>query len=299
MSGVDRSGRATAKVRADFARRMARQAGASSDGRLAAAFAAVPREIFLGPPPWLLSGRSWNGTDTSDPADVYEDALIPLDRDKGINNGSPSLHAIGLHALDPRTGETVLHAGAGTGYYSAVLAELVGPTGHVIAVEYDARLAAMARDCLAGWENVAVVHGNSAEWPKEPVDIVYVNFACDRPADPWVDRLKAGGRLLFPLGVPCRDVRMPGTCFSDMAGYLLVRRRAEGFEAGFITGVSFIWGEGLVAAKADEHARLAEAFRAGGWRSVRSLRWKRPAREEEQEWFGASDWGLSCDPPTG
>lgn len=299
MSGVDRSGRKTAKVRAEFARRMAREGGARADGRLAAAFAAVPRENFLGPPPWLLAGHSWNGTDTSDPADVYEDVLISLDRDKGINNGSPALHARGIHALDPQPGETVLHAGAGAGYYSAIIAELVGPEGRVIAVEYDARLAAMARDCLAGWQNVEVVHGNSAEWPKEPVDIVYVNFACDRPADPWVERLKAGGRLLFPLGVPYGDSTTPGTGFSDMAGYLLVRRRGKGFEAGFITGVSFIWGEGLVAAKADEHQRLAEAFRAGNWRSIRSLRWKAPARRADREWFDAGDWGLSYDPPTG
>ncbi|MCL6706867.1 methyltransferase domain-containing protein [Pseudomonas sp. R2.Fl] len=299
MSEVDRSGRATAKVRAEFARRMASQVGASGDGRLAAAFAAVPRETFLGPPPWLLADHFYGESQTSDPEEVYRDVLIPLDRDKGINNGSPSLHALGLHALEPQPGETVLHAGAGTGYYSAILAELVGPGGRVTAVEYDRRLAAVARERLAGRANVEVVHGNSAEWPKAPVEIVYVNFACDRPAERWIDGLKEGGRLLFPLGVPGREGRMPGTNFSDMAGYLLVRRRKTAFEAGFITGVSFIWGEGLATADAEEHARLAEAFHFGGWRGIRSLRWKKPARSGAREWFGAEDWGLSYDPAIG
>lgn len=299
MSDLDRSGRATAKVRAEFARRMATQAGATGGGRLAAAFATVPREVFLGPPPWLLADHFYGESQTSDSVEVYRDVLIPLDRDKGINNGSPSLHALGLHALDPQPGETVLHAGAGTGYYSAILAELVGLEGRVIAVEYDGRLAAMARERLADRVNVEVVYGNSAEWPKEPVDIVYVNFACDRPAEPWVDQLNDGGRLLFPLGVPGHEGRRSGTSFSEIAGYLLVRRRKTAFEAGFITGVSFIWGEGLASAGADEHARLAEAFHFGGWRSIRSMRWKKPARSDSREWYGVEDWGLSYELPVG
>ena len=44
-----------------------------------------------------------------------------------INNGQPVLHAVGLSALNPQPGEMAVHIGAGTGYYTAILARLVGP----------------------------------------------------------------------------------------------------------------------------------------------------------------------------
>ena len=69
--------------------------------------------------------------------------LVVLDPARGLNNGSPSLHALMLHHLAVRPGDRVLHVGAGAGYYSAMLAELAGPEGSVIAIEYDPRLAAM------------------------------------------------------------------------------------------------------------------------------------------------------------
>ncbi|WP_390887876.1 hypothetical protein [Comamonas antarctica] len=52
------------------------------------------------------------------------------------------LHARWLHALQPRAGEVVAHIGAGKGYYTSILSQLVGPRGKVLAVECDAKLAA-------------------------------------------------------------------------------------------------------------------------------------------------------------
>ena len=63
-----------------------------------------------------------------DPARLYDDVLVAIDLARGINNGQPSLHALAMEALAPAGGETVIHIGAGAGYYSAILAELVGPT---------------------------------------------------------------------------------------------------------------------------------------------------------------------------
>ncbi|MDP1051514.1 hypothetical protein, partial [Klebsiella quasipneumoniae] len=72
-----------------------------------------------------------------------------LDAARGINNGSPVLHARWLHALQPRAGEVVAHIGAGKRYYTSILSQLVGPRGKVLAVECDAKLAARRHGCMA------------------------------------------------------------------------------------------------------------------------------------------------------
>ena len=52
--------------------------------------------------------------------------LVAIDAERGINNGQPSLHAQSIAALELKEGETVVQIGAGAGYYTAILAELVG-----------------------------------------------------------------------------------------------------------------------------------------------------------------------------
>ncbi|MCJ7994877.1 methyltransferase domain-containing protein [Rhizobium cremeum] len=285
----------TEEQRHQFAVRMLEKAGVPPDPALLAAFGAVRREDFVGPPPWLLSSHGGYRRAPSEGVDcLYDDVLVALDALRGVNNGSPSLHALGIHALSPKPGERVCHIGAGTGYYSAILAEMVGADGHVTAVEYDAGLAARAEACLAGRANVEVVRGNGLEWPQDDVDIVYVNFAVDQPAGPWVDRLEPGGRLLFPLGVPIFEERGMRPVYSAMAGYLLVQREKHGYAARFIESVSFVWAEGAQFSDWASHARLRTAF-ADNWRAVRSLRWKQP--EQPDEWYSEDDWGLSTHPP--
>ncbi len=53
-----------------------------------------------------------------DPVVLYQDVLVALAPERGVNNGSPSLHALWLDRLAPQAGERVVHIGAGTGYYS-------------------------------------------------------------------------------------------------------------------------------------------------------------------------------------
>lgn len=103
--------RMTKTLREAYASAMLAKAGVT-DRALEAAMAKVPREDFLGDPPWLA--REWGqeqSVSTIDPADIYRDVLVVLDGEKGLNNGSPSLHAAGLHALGPRPGDTVVHIG--------------------------------------------------------------------------------------------------------------------------------------------------------------------------------------------
>ena len=127
---------------------------APPDPAVEAAFAKVPREAFLGPPPWsFASGGSGPWSRTSDPEALYRDELVALDRAKGINNGQPSLHALCIAALHLTRSDHVLHVGAGTGYYTAILAELAGP---VDAYEIEPALGARAVENLSPWPNVTV-----------------------------------------------------------------------------------------------------------------------------------------------
>jgi len=156
-----------AEARKFYARLMAANSG-SADPRLEEAFATVPREAFLGPGPWtVIVGRmvtAGNGkvvTPSADPVHIYQDVLVALDADKGINNGEPSLHAMWIGKIAPKPGEAVTHIGAGTGYYTALLARLVSPGGPVTAFELEADLASRATKNLEAYGNVTVIHGDA------------------------------------------------------------------------------------------------------------------------------------------
>ncbi len=138
-----------------------------TDSRIESAFAEVPREDFLGPGPWqilrLLSGYA--PTPEADPVYLYVDQVVGLVPERHINNGQPSLHARLIAGAQIREGEQVIHIGAGTGYYTAIMAHLVGATGTVTAIECDTTLAARARESLARCSNVRVIEADGAATP--------------------------------------------------------------------------------------------------------------------------------------
>lgn len=286
-------------VRRAFARQMLAILGVDN-AAVAAAFAAVPREAFLGPPPWTAVSPSigYHVLPGTDPVVLYQDLVIALDPARGVNNGSPSLHARLLDALDPKPGEHVVHIGAGSGYFTAILAELVGAAGRVTAVEFDAALAERARASLMRYPQVRVVIGDGANWPgtgtDDIADGVYVNFAVARPADRWVETLAAGGRLVFPLGVP--GPRHPGFGgrHAEHGMALRIERRGTGYAAQAITPAYFVWAEGDLDVADDDLARLRAAFEGGGVDRVRSLIWKRPA-PAGRCWFAGSTFALCQD----
>lgn len=178
-------------------RRFAAEIAGAGGEALERAFAEVRREDFLPPPPWTIY-REGAALTTSDPDSLYRDDLVAIDPEKGINNGQPSLHAHWLSAIEPLPGERVLHVGCGGGYYTAILAALVGPAGHVLAYEIEPSVAALARRALAGRPNVEVHEGSGAAGPFAQVDVIYVNAAADAPERAWIEALAPGGRLIFP-----------------------------------------------------------------------------------------------------
>jgi protein-L-isoaspartate(D-aspartate) O-methyltransferase len=293
---LDRDG--LVNVRRAFARQMLVVAGVDDD-RLEAAFSAVPREAFLGTDPWhiiwFLGGAPWvRRLPTNDPVYVYQDLLATLAADRGVNNGSPSLHARMLHHLAAHPGIRVVHIGAGMGYYTAILAEVAGATGHVVAVEFGERLADAARSKLAPWKNVTVICGNGAEWPVEAVDRVYVNFAVEEPAAPWIERLAREARLVFPLGVPGPSARRVAPRHTARGAAPVVQRGEVGLSARWLGPASFVCAEDFPSPGRTERRALSQAFKRGGVEFVKSLRWRQPT-EPARCWFWSPRWSLSFD----
>jgi protein-L-isoaspartate(D-aspartate) O-methyltransferase len=265
-----------------YAKLVAAAAGPLRD-RLEDAFATVQRERFLGAGPWLarsIYDATYVQTPTDDPIHLYQNLLFALRDEDGINNGEPCLHGQLLGALHPRKGDTVLHIGCGTGYYTAILAQLVAYSGKVIGYEVDAELAARAIDNLEPWRNVEVrcVSGVIGSLPR--CDAIYVNAGATRPVAAWLDALNDDGRLVFPLA---------GTPASGTGVSLLVKRSKDTFAARVIGFSVFIACQG--AFDQGEASRVTAAFRSGALWTTRSL--VRNDRPDETAVLVGDGWWLS------
>lgn len=276
-----------ARLRHFFAAVTAHRAGASEAVRRA--FAVVPREVFAGPGPWQIpvygpAGPTYFQTPDADPAYLYQDNLVALDVAKGLNIGEPVLHARCLDALALRPGETVLHIGAGSGYYTAILAELVGEDGSVIAYEIEPTLAARATENLRAMPWVRVVGGSGAVEGLPPADAIYVCAGLAQPSRGWLEALRPAGRLIFPLQPE-----------GGYGGMLLVRKPHQG---GLAWPARFIQRAGFVGCRTDlpggADAGLAAAFAGGGWEAVRALRLD--TARDASCWFAGDGWWLSTEP---
>jgi protein-L-isoaspartate(D-aspartate) O-methyltransferase len=257
------------------------------------AFAAVPRERFLGPGPWRIRPDKLHEPHFTTPDDqphwLCHDVLVSIDETRGLNNGLPSFWAHNFDHLDLRAGERLMQVGAGTGYYAAVLAEMVGPAGRVVAVEHDPALAARAHDNLAPWPQVEVVAGDGRTHDPGEVDAVVVFAGSTHPAPLWLDRLAEGGRLIMPL------------TSENRWGFLLraVRHGTE-FEASSISGVGIYPCVGGRDEEAGE--RLAQALlalRSAGAAKVpiRALHRSEPNSEVlDKVWYRAPGFWLEHNP---
>lgn len=271
---------AIASARRSYAEELCRTNRIASPAILAA-FSTVPREHFLGPGPWKIqtSGTHWF-TQSDDPRDVYRDALIVLDADRHVNNGQPSLWACYLSRLGIRTGDRILHLGCGTGYYTAILAELAGPGGHVTAVEIEEGLANRARIALEPWPQVTVIQSDGSRGPFEPANAIVVSAGATHPLPAWLAALEPGGTLLFPL----TSTQGPG------AMAYLTRISPTQFSATLCGSVLFVDFFGARdPATSDE---LAHALRRDNGAGVRSLRCD-PHEKDLSCWLHGMGWCFS------
>ncbi len=261
----------------------------SDDPRFAPAIAGIPREDFLGPGPWkiMIGPQIFGGapkmryveTPSADPALIYQDVLVALDADRGVNNGSPFLHAQWIGAVAPKAGETVVHVGAGTGYYSAILARLVAPDGQVIAYEIDRSLADLASKNLQAYDAVSVTAGNAVEQPLPSCDILYINAGVAEPPAQWLRALNPRGRMVFPWS-PAPETNLA----------VLITRTENGLAVRPLMPAWFIPCIG--ADKTTQGALVGDPRSA--WRA-RSVHWKQDRDPDESALAVYDDFWISAE----
>jgi protein-L-isoaspartate(D-aspartate) O-methyltransferase len=156
------------------------------DERILRAMAKVPRHEFV-------------------PVEVlpyaYANTPLPIGFNKTISQ--PLMVAVMTDLLELKPDDVVLEIGTGLGYQAAVLAELAG---RVYSVEIIDELAQRAAQRLKrqGYINFEVRVGNGYfGWPEHaPFDKVIVTAAPDLIPPPLINQLKAGGRMVIPVGLP-------------------------------------------------------------------------------------------------
>ncbi len=138
--------------------------------------------------------------------DAYVNAPVHIKYDTDGTSIScasqPGVVALMLDQLDAQPGERILELGAGTGYNAALLAHLVGETGHVTTLDVDDDLVEGARAHLAaaGMTNVeAVTRDGALGYAKgAPYDRIIATVGAHGVPHAWLQQLAPGGRLLVP-----------------------------------------------------------------------------------------------------
>jgi protein-L-isoaspartate(D-aspartate) O-methyltransferase len=280
-------------IRAAYAKQILAAARADNP-RLEAALAAIRREDFLGPGPWPM--LRWLGeyatTPDADPVYLYTDNLVGILPERRLNNGQPSLHARLIDQAPPAAGEHVVHIGTGTGYYTAIMAHLTGPSGRVTGIEYEPELAARAKANFATSSNVDIVEGDGTSIPFDQADVIYVNAGCTRPAENWLDRLADGGRLILPM-TSDKGFRAAAPERMASAGAVFrIERRGHDYFASWISAVAIF----PCAGSRDEVSEraLADAFEKGGWQKVTRL-YRGEEIPDERCWVRGPGWCLAYD----
>ncbi|MEQ8674498.1 MAG: methyltransferase domain-containing protein [Aggregatilineales bacterium] len=166
--------------------------GKLQDSRIEAAFAEVPRHIFI---------------PQADPQDVYTDTSIVIEYDENneavISSIMPSMLAQMLHQLDLSSGQNVLEIGTGTGYFAALLRHVLGADSTVTSIEIDREMTHAAEKNLLklGFRNINIVNGDGASGyaPRAAYDRIVSTVGVWDIPPAWIRQLKPNGRLVVPV----------------------------------------------------------------------------------------------------
>lgn len=154
------------------------------DERLLAAMQRVPRHEFVSEEQWQQA---------------YADHPVVIPEQQ--TTSQPYIIAAMIQAAEVQPRDRVLEVGAGSGYQTALLAELAA---QVVAVERYPSLAesAQARLQRLGYRNIVVVAGDGTlGWaPAAPYDAIIVSAAAPRVPPSLLEQLARGGRLVIPIG---------------------------------------------------------------------------------------------------
>jgi len=261
------------ECRAFYAQEIRFAASLTTPG-LVEAFGRVPREKFLGPPPWLIGSATARAlslagmaqmsyVSVEDPRDVYHNVVISLDRSKDINNGQPGSLALWIDALALKPGDRVFHLGCGAGYYTAIMAEVLGAGGRVVGVELDPGLAARAKENLAAYLNVTVHAGDGAGFDPGPCDAIFVNCGVTHPQTIWLESLRDDGCLVLPLTMAINPTIGQGIMTK-------ILRNNVGYSAEMVSPVAIFSGGSLRDAALEP--LMGNALRSGGLLKLKSVR---------------------------
>jgi protein-L-isoaspartate(D-aspartate) O-methyltransferase len=154
------------------------------DPRVLEAMARVPRHEFM-PEPYRTQ--------------AYEDHPLPIAEEQTISQ--PYIVAVMLEALALKASDKVLEIGTGSGYVTALLAEIAA---QVLSIERHTSLALAAGQLLSamGYQNVRVITGDGSAGFAEcaPYDKIIVSAAAPQLPQALVDQLANGGRMIVPVG---------------------------------------------------------------------------------------------------
>lgn len=176
------------------------------------AIARMPRHLFV---PESVRHRA------------YEDSALPIAAGQTISQ--PWVQARSIELLSLKGKERVLEVGAGSGYQTALLAQLAQ---HVFAVERVPVLAYAAKESLdlAGVKNATVLVGDGTlGWRScAPFDAILVAAASPRVPDPLLDQLSPEGRMVIPVGD------------GDQQILKLIVRQGDGYRESTVADVRFV-----------------------------------------------------------
>jgi protein-L-isoaspartate(D-aspartate) O-methyltransferase len=238
------------------------------------AFARVPRENFLGCGPWKvasvdlgLGGTTYIQTPDADPRHLYHNVPVALDPARDLNNGQPAALAKWIDALGIKSGMRVYHLGCGVGYFTAIMSEMVGRNGSVVASEIEPELAARASTNLAGYANVLVHSGGGTDFDPGKCDAMLINAGVTHPHSGWLENLNVSGSLMLPLTIAA-GMGMG----ANLGKGIMVRitRQAKGFSANIVSFVAIYSCVGMRDPQLEQ--ALRGAMGSGKLFKLRSLR---------------------------
>ena len=286
-------------MRRAYARQMLAILGVDNRA-IEAAFAAAPREAFLGPPPWTASSPfgGYRPLPGADPVVLYQDWSL-----RSIRRAASTTAA---RRCTPNCSRRSRRSRVSASSMSA-------PARAIIARSWPRASFPVAQTCAS-----SVTTAPAGRKPR-PTGFTSVS--------PWRGRPIAGSKayvraaVVFPLGVlgpggrggryvrgsgsmvgeygarsACLARQRPnsGGRHSDCGAALRIERRGDGYAARAVSTAYFVCAEGEFEADPEEVERLRAAFDAGGLDTVCSLIWKRPALSDRC-WFAGKDWALSRD----
>ena len=156
-------------------------------------------------------------------ADVYADRAItlktaqaggPLPEGRILSSATmPSLLARILEQMKLKPGMRVLQVGTGPGYLAALIAHVVGPSGHVVSMEIDPGLSATASANLTRYRYGPVhcvvgdaLHGHPSD---APYDRIVATASCSETPRPWLLQLSDDGIVILPMALTQRTSTYP------------------------------------------------------------------------------------------